>query len=202
MINFYEEKIFRPLMKHRLGNQRVQQLRREVLAFAQGEVLEVGIGAGLNLYCYPDHIQSIHAIDVVPLEKASFISAISVLYQTMSAEALTFPERSFDTVVSTFTLCSIPKVKTALKEISRVLKPQGRFLFIEHCKSSNGIMAGMQHLLNPFYNRLACGCNVNRDMAALISESGLTLQEVAMSLYGLPFSGLYFYGIAVKTEDK
>jgi ubiquinone/menaquinone biosynthesis C-methylase UbiE len=201
MWNYYREAFFYPLMQKRLGNEKVRSLRQEVLASAQGEVLEIGFGSGTNLDCYPDSIQAIHAIDIPPFKYPNFQTGIKLDLVPMSAEAMAFPDAVFDSVVSTFTLCSIPDVEAALKEIHRVLKPKGVFLFLEHGKSPNRCIAAMQCLLNPFYRLLACGCNVNRDMLQIISSSGLSLKSTRTALYGLPFSGFYFSGIATKAGD-
>lgn len=201
MQNLYWKILFQPLMNRRLGNESVQRLRREVLAQVYGEVLEIGFGSGLNLACYPPGIRSMNAIDILPLQTPHPASGIRIQYQIMSAEKLAFPDASFDSVVSTFTLCSIPDAESALREITRVLKPQGRFFFLEHGKSQNRCIAALQNLLNPFYNLLACGCNINRDMLKIIAACGLTLQTSKVDQCGLPFSGLYFSGIAVKKGD-
>lgn len=201
MADFYVAKIFYPLMNRRLGSERVLRLRRAVLAQVRGAVLEIGVGSGINLACYPPGVESLTAIDVPPLHHSIAPSSIPIRRHCMSAESLAFPSSSFDSVVSTFTLCSILDVAAALQEITRVLKPQGRFFFLEHGKSPDRCIAAVQRLLNPFYNLLACGCNVNRDMLKIIAASGLTLQSVNMDLCGLPFSGLYYSGIAAKKGD-
>ncbi|WP_160318455.1 class I SAM-dependent methyltransferase [Levilinea saccharolytica] len=185
-------------MNRRLGSSAVQHLRRKTLSGVYGEILEIGFGSGLNLDCYPAQVCSINAVDVLPLRLFSAAPKIRVCYQIMSAENLNFPDASFDSVVSTFTLCSIPNVGAALKEIARVLKPQGTLFFLEHGKSQSQIIAMLQKLLNPLYNLLACGCNVNRDVLKLIAESGLTLQSFQQQQYGFPISGFYFSGSAIK----
>lgn len=199
MLNYYNEKIFYRLMNQRLGQENITQLRRELLSSAGGEILEIGFGTGLNLACYPNRVHSLTAIDVCRFEPNFPCTAIQLRRLEMSAEAMTFPDDSFDTVVSTFTLCSIPQVQAALREIQRVLKPGGKFLFLEHGKSPNRLIAGLQNLANPFYNLLACGCNVNRDMVHTISASGLCVQSVKTGGSSLLISGFYLSGIATKT---
>ncbi len=202
MSSFYATKIFMPLMNRRLGSRAIRHLRRETLSGVYGDILEIGFGSGLNLDCYPAQVCSIRAVDVLPAQVFSAACSIRVCYQTMSAENLNFPDASFDSVVSTFTLCSIPNVEAALREIARVLKPQGTFFFLEHGKSQNQLIAGLQKLLDPLYNLLACGCNVNRDVLKLIADSGLTLQSFQQQQYGFPISGLYFSGRAVKGRNR
>lgn len=199
MMSFYRQKIFAPLMSKRLGNEKVKRLRREVLSTACGKILEIGFGSGLNLDCYPATVRSITAIDITPFVTQQDVPTIQVDHRIMSAEKLTFPDSSFDTVVSTFTLCSIPDVNAALNEICRVLRPQGKYIFLEHGKSPDRCIAALQNLLNPFYHLLADGCNVNRDMLQLISAGSLSIKTSRIDQCGLPFSGLYFSGVALKT---
>ncbi|HEX2981396.1 MAG TPA: class I SAM-dependent methyltransferase [Anaerolineaceae bacterium] len=202
MLDFYNTKIFYPLMNRRLGKAQILRLRQETLLPAYGEILEIGLGSGLNLACYPAKVHSITAIDVVPSDRLPLDAGIQIQFQLMSAEKLNFPDASFDCVVSTFTLCSIPAVHAALAEIYRVLKPQGKFIFLEHGRSANKWMGAMQDLLNPFYNLLACGCNINRDVLEMITSSGFSMVSPRVTLCGLPFSGLYFSGVAIKKEPN
>lgn len=195
----YREKYFYRAMNKRLGTDQVQELRRDLLAQASGDVLEIGFGSGLNLPCYPDHIRAITAIDVCRVESIPPHPRIEVDFRTMSAETLEFPDSSFTTVVSTFTLCSIPHPQAALREIRRVLKPNGKFLFLEHGKSPNRWVAGLQTLVNPLYVMFACGCNVNRDMLGLIAASGLSIETPKTTRSAYPISGLYFSGVAAKS---
>ena len=199
MLKYYNEKIFYRLMNQSLGQENITQMRRELLANAGGEVLEIGFGTGLNLACYPDRVRSVTAIDVCRFEARILPAKIQLRRLEMSAEAMIFSDDSFDTVVSTFTLCSIPQVQAALHEIQRVLKPGGVFLFLEHGKSPNPLIAGLQNLANPLYNLLAGGCNVNRDMIRTISASGLCVQSVKTGGSSLLIAGFYLSGIATKT---
>lgn len=198
MLNLYRQKIFYPLMNRRLGADGVRQLRRKVLSTACGAVLEIGFGSGLNLDCYPDHVRAITAIDPGPASSVPPCAGRQVCLQAMSAESMQFPDNCFDSVVSAFTLCSIADLAAALDEIRRVLKPGGQFIFLEHGKSPNRWVAALQDLFNPFYNTLACGCNVNRDILKMIAASGLRVRSSRSVQYPFLISGLYFYGTAVK----
>lgn len=198
MLKYYNEKIFYRLMNQSLGQENITQMRRELLANAGGEVLEIGFGTGLNLACYPDRVRSVTANDVCRFKARIPPTKIQLRRLVMSAEAMTFPDGTFDTVVSTFTLCSIPRVQAALHEIQRVLKPGGEFLFLEHGKSPNPLIAGLQNLANPLYNLLARGCN-NRNMIRTISASGLCVQWVKTGGSSLLIASYYLSGIATKT---
>jgi ubiquinone/menaquinone biosynthesis C-methylase UbiE len=107
MLQCYNHNIFPKLMNRSLGQEGVSQLRRELLTAVIGDVLEIGFGSGLNQPCYPDHVQKVTSIDVNWMEPCFSPSKIQVEKYTMSAEELDFLDNSFDTVVSTFTLCSI-----------------------------------------------------------------------------------------------
>lgn len=185
-------------MNFSLGREKIKRLRQELLSNASGEVLEIGFGNGLNVNCYPNFIHTITAIDVSPFELYYISVRIQIRLLIMSAEAMTFPDDSFDTVVSTFTLCSIPNIHGALSEIKRVLKQNGKFLFLEHEKSPNTFISGVQNLVNPLYNRFADGCNVNRDILQLVSNSGLDIQSTQTMGSAYTIAGFYTSGIANK----
>ena len=196
-MSIYSKSTFYRLMNLRLGSPKVGVLRRETLAPAKGKVLEIGFGSGLNLPHYPGHIKEITAIDPTPMPVDRSGNSVSPTVLTMSAEKMDFQDRTFDTVVCTFTLCSIAQPSAALLEVSRVLKPDGRLLFIEHGKSANPFIAGLQHLTNPLYRRIAFGCNVNRDMVNLLTENGFKIEKLKIVHTCYPISGIYFYGTAV-----
>lgn len=199
MTSSYKAKIYYPLMKRSIGDAETGELRRRFLAQASGDVLEIGFGSGLNLPYYPDSIDAITAIDPneVPVESTG---RPAVHFERMSAGALHFDAGRFDCVVSAFTLCSVADMALVLREIQRVLKPGGRFLFLEHGKSWFPAAAVLQTLANPFYRLLACGCRVNRDMLSAIAGSGLQISTVErIRIRRLPVSGYYYLGSAVKT---
>lgn len=199
MTSSYKAKIYYPLMKRSIGDAETGELRRRFLAQASGDVLEIGFGSGLNLPYYPASIDAITAIDPneAPLEPTG---RPAVHFERMSAGALRFETDRFDCVVSAFTLCSVADMALVLREIQRVLKPGGRFLFLEHGKSWFPAAAALQTLANPFYQLLACGCRVNRDMLSAIAGSGLRINAVErIRIRRLPVSGYYYLGSAVKT---
>lgn len=184
-------------MNLRLGTPQVGVLRRETLDSAKGNVLEIGFGSGLNLPHYPENVKEITAIDPTPAWSGQTGNLTNLSIFKMSAETMDFPDQQFDTVVCTFTLCSISKPAAALVEIKRVLKPGGRLLFIEHGKSSNVIIVALQHLTNPLYRWIAFGCNVNRDMVKLLTENGFRIEKLKIVHTRYPISGVYYCGVAV-----
>ena len=135
------------------------------------------LGTGLNLPHYPAALSSLHAIDpahVLPRKVAERSAAVPfpLQIQRTSAETLPFDDRTFDCVVSTWTLCTIPDPVKALREVRRVLKPDGVFLFLEHGRSENETVAAWQDRLNPVQNIIGCGCNLNRKIDQIIAWAG------------------------------
>ena len=204
-MGFYCEHIFPRLMEWVMAGEEFHRLRRELLAPIHGEVLELGIGTGLNLPHYPNTIAELHAIDPVQLlpkliAMRSAQAPFSVHFQRQTAEALPHADRHFDFVVSTWTLCTIPDPVRALQEVGRVLKPGGRFLFLEHGRSDDRTIAAWQDRLNPIQNVLGCGCNLNRQIDRLITQSGLTIAQLdRFSMRNVPrLAGEMYRGAATR----
>jgi SAM-dependent methyltransferase len=183
-MGLYHHCVFPCLLDLAMTNRVLVEPRRRTLGRAQGRILEVGFGTGANLPHYPAHVDSIEAIDPdVDLDRYSRpridASRIEVDFHHLDAQRLPFAAGSFDTVVCTLTLCSIPDVAHALQEIRRILKPGGRFLFLEHGLAPDPGVARWQHRLNPLQNRLGGGCNLNRDSSRLVLAAGLELEAVS-----------------------
>jgi ubiquinone/menaquinone biosynthesis C-methylase UbiE len=182
-MGWYGEHIFPRLMEWVMGGEEFQKQRSLVLAQAYGTVLEIGFGTGLNLPHYPASLSSLHAIDpahVLPRKVAERSAAVSfpLQIQRTSAETLPYDDRSFDCVVSTWTLCTIPDPVKALRETLRVLKPDGVFLFLEHGRSEDEKIAAWQNRLNPVQNIIGCGCNLNRKIDYIIALAGLKIMTL------------------------
>jgi SAM-dependent methyltransferase len=165
------------------GNEELKALRTRALAPAQGRILELGIGTGLNLSHYPPMVREIAAVDPSPgmaaiAQRRMCESGVKVDHHQISAESLCFDTGSFDSVVCTLTLCSIPNVRAALAEVWRVLKPGGQFLFLEHGRHTDAAVAKWQDRLNPFWGAVFDGCNINRDIAQLVDAAGLELKSM------------------------
>lgn len=166
-----------------MGSKRFFRERALALQGVSGEVLEIGFGTGLNLPHYPEAASSLTALEPSGgmLRRArprAESSALPVLLVRDDAEALPFEDGRFDTVVSTWTLCTIADVRRALLEVKRVLRPGGRFLFMEHGRAPSERWRRIQDLINPLNKRLACGCNLNRDIPGLIAEAGFRIVEL------------------------
>lgn len=160
-----------------------RQLRTKLLQSVAGEVLEIGIGTGLNLRHYGPNVSRVRAVDPTPMlptrmaeRRAAVPFPVEMTHQ--SAERLPYQDRTFDCVVSTWTLCTISAPLRALTEVQRVLKPEGRFLFLEHGRSDDQTIARWQDRLNPVQNIIGCGCNLNRRIDDLIAQAGLTITQL------------------------
>ena len=173
-MGWYSQVIFPRLCDFLLGRPFVATHRRELLAHAQGEVLEIGFGTGLNLPCYPDHVRKITTIDPSAgmnrlARRRMERSRIEVDQHVLGSERLPFEEGRFDCVVSTFTLCSIQQVEQALAEVYRVLRPGGRFLFLEHGLSPEPAVQKWQRRLNWIEMQLGDGCRLDRNIRELVA---------------------------------
>jgi ubiquinone/menaquinone biosynthesis C-methylase UbiE len=157
--------------------------RKEQLASVDGEILEIGVGTGLNLPYYPPHVRKITTADPNPgmnkrLQRRIDETGIEVDKQIISSEALPFDEAVFDCVVSTITLCSISDVKQAMSELFRVLKPGGRILFLEHGISPDSKVAKWQRRLNWIQRIIGDGCTLTLDVRELLATQPFSSVEI------------------------
>jgi SAM-dependent methyltransferase len=162
----------------------VTEQRRLVLPKAHGVVLEVGIGSGLNLPHYdPSKVTRVIGVDpgegFLALGKERCSSArVPLELIHAPAENIPLDDNLADTAVLTYTLCSVSNPEQALREIRRVLKPDGELIFCEHGKADDASVVRWQDRLNPIWNVLACGCNLNRDTAGLLAGAGFQIAEI------------------------
>jgi ubiquinone/menaquinone biosynthesis C-methylase UbiE len=204
-MGFYSRVIFPRLCDFLLRDPFVTQQRKDLLAQASGNVLEIGFGTGLNLPCYPDHIRKITVVD--PNAGMSRLAqrrisqvGIEVDHRLLGSERLPFDDSTFDCVVSTFTLCSIQAVSRALNEVYRVLRPAGRLLFLEHGLSPDPKVQRWQRRLNWLQMRLGDGCRLDRNIRQLVREPPFaSVQAEEFYLPKGPRTHGYMYrGTAVK----
>lgn len=163
----------------------MNDLRPRALEGAEGKVLEIGFGTGLNLPLYPPGVESVVGLDPNP---ADGLPALEERVRTVPFEvercdlradgALPFDSGRFDTIVTTWTLCSIPDHQRALVEMRRVLKPDGRYLFIEHGRAPAERTARWQDRVNPLWRRLTGGCNLNRPIDLILEQAGFELDDL------------------------
>jgi ubiquinone/menaquinone biosynthesis C-methylase UbiE len=202
-MGFYATHVFPRVMDWLMSGPEFEALRRTALADAQGDVLEIGFGTGLNLQHYPGTVTSLTAIDPaehLPARIADRVAAapVPVAFAALDAERLPFDTGRFDAVVSTWTLCTIPDARGAAREVARVLKPGGRYLFLEHGRSDDARIARWQDRFNPVQRFIACGCNINRRIDQLIADAGLALTELErFRMAGVPrVAGEMYRGVA------
>lgn len=204
MATFYERRILPKLLTCACASPPMMKQRAKVVPRAEGRVLELGIGMGLNLAYYDaDKVTSVSGVDPAAelralAEAAPHDPRLSVKVEDGTAEALPFEDRSFDCIVCTFTLCSVHTPAQALAEARRVLKPGGRFLFCEHGLAPDAGVARWQRRIEPLWKRLAGGCHLTRPVASAIAASGFTIETVeTMYLPGTPrFAGWSEWGAA------
>ncbi len=208
-MGFYAHWIFPRLMDWALGTGRVQERRREALAPVYGSVLEIGFGTGLNLPHYPGAVTWLTALDPEPLLPKRVVrrtseASIPVELVHCRAEVLPFEASRFDCVVSTWTLCTIADVGAALREVRRVLKSDGKLVFLEHGRSDDARVAKWQDRFNPLQRLIACGCNLNRPIDVLIDQAGLKIAQLERFLMpGVPrIGGEMYQGTAVLSGES
>lgn len=171
----YARIIFPRLCDWVMSDPRMAALRKETLAEVGGEVLEVGFGTGLNLPHYPSGVRRIATVDPNPgmnerARRRVAESGMVVDQRVLGGEKLPFEDGSFDCVVSTWTLCSIPEIGRALAEVYRVLRPGGRFVFLEHGLSDDPTVRRWQRRLNPLQRLVGDGCRLDLDVPALVGS--------------------------------
>jgi len=158
--------------------------RKLVVPEARGRVLEIGVGTGLNFDLYGEAVSALVGIEPDPYmlrrarRRAQHVAQAIELHE-VGAEELPFAAASFDTVVVTFTLCTIPEPEAALGEVRRVLRPEGRLLFLEHVRSPGWVMARLQDVITPVWRRLFGGCHPNRNTGDLVRAAGFAIDEMA-----------------------
>ena len=182
-MGLYSEAVLPRLLDFAMRNRRLSPLRERAVGPAAGLVLEIGIGSGPNLPLYGPAATAVVALDPSPellllAARRRDAASVPVMLVRGSAERLPFAAASFDTVVMTWTLCSIPQPLPALIEMRRVLKPEGQLLFVEHGLSPEPRIARWQRRLTPLWKRIGGGCHLDRDMDRLIRAAGFEVESI------------------------
>ena len=203
-MGIYSRLIFPRLLDLSMSGRELSRYRQALLQSVEGAVLEIGFGTGLNVPHYGERVRSLTAID--PNEGMTAIATsriqsarFDITLKQASAEALPFEADTFDSVVCTWTLCSIPNVEQALIEVYRVLKPGGQFFFIEHGLSTEQGVGAWQRRITPLQRRIADGCHLDRPMDRLVKAVFTQVDWEEFYASDLPKVLGYFYkGVALK----
>jgi ubiquinone/menaquinone biosynthesis C-methylase UbiE len=182
-MRFYRDRILPHLVNLSMRQETLVPYRRRTIIAAEGRVLEIGVGSGLNLPLYRETVTHVIGLDPSPMllsmaEQTARVSRRSIELVEASAEAIPLPSSSVDTIVTTWTLCSIPDVQRALVEMRRVLTSSGHLLFVEHGRAPDQRVARWQDRLNPLWKRIGGGCHLNRSIRFLIEESGFRIERL------------------------
>ena len=204
-MSLYEKYVLPKFLNCACGSKPVSYQRKKVVPLAEGKVLEIGIGSGLNLPFYDKaKIDEIWGLD--PSEELSEMAkqvadeeSMEVKFISSGAEDIPLPDNYFDCVLVTYTMCTIPEVQRANQEIRRVLKEDGKMIFCEHGEAPDQNIRKGQNRINPFWGKLAGGCNINRKIPSLIQDSGFDIIEMEeMYLPNTPkIAGYNYWGYAV-----
>ncbi|HIJ82599.1 MAG: methyltransferase type 11 [Magnetococcales bacterium] len=182
MMKFYNERVLPWAINRVMAREIFSVERAKMVPMAAGTVLEIGVGSGFNMPYYSPHVKRLFCLEPserlkkISLDKVS-LTPFPVTFVGLTAEHIPLDDQSVDTVVSTWTLCTVPDVNKALAEIFRLLKPDGRFLFIEHGCSPDRLIQSIQSTLNPLWKRIGGGCNLNRPMDKLIEQAGFRISH-------------------------
>ena len=182
-MSWYEDKILPHLINVACSSSPARKQREKIVPRASGDILEIGFGSGLNLPHY-DRKKVRHIWGLEPSEGMRELSAAAIANSGLEIELIGLPgeeiplqDNSVDTVLITFTLCTIPEVASALDGMRRVLKQDGQLLFCEHGKAPDANVVKWQDRLNPTWKKIAGGCNMNREIPALIGAAGFDIQD-------------------------
>jgi len=202
-MSWYEEKVLPRLINLACSSKPTHKQREKIVPRASGDVLEIGFGSGLNLTHYDrDKVRRIWGLE--PSEGMRKLAAKPIADSGFDVELIDLPgeeipleDNSVDTVLITFTLCTIPEVASALDGMRRVLKPGGQLLFSEHGKAPDANVVKWQERMNPVWKKFSGGCNMNRDIPALLDAAGLEIQDDnRMYVPGLKSLSYMYWGAA------
>lgn len=204
-MGFYSRYVLPRLLDFAMRDRPIMKQRAKVVPLAHGRVLEVGIGSGLNLSFYDkSKVDKVLGLDPSPelqvmARRRAAEAGIDVDWLALSSERIPLPDNSVDSIVITYTMCTIPDVHSALLEMARVLRPGAPMYFSEHGVAPDASVRKWQDRLNPLWGRVAGGCNINRDVPGMIEGAGLSIREIeTMYLPGPRPLTFNYWGSAVK----
>ena len=203
-MNPWDRYVLPKLIDVAMRSEGISALRSEVVPRARGRVLEIGMGSALNLRHYGPAVTAVIGVEpsvelVLLAQRRIAGSAIPIEVLAQSGEQLPLPDHSIDTVVFTWTLCSIPNVYSALRETFRVLKPRGEVLFAEHGEAPDRHIQQWQHRIQPAWKTLTGGCHLTRAPDRLLGDAGFRVEQLTKGYVDGPkFAAFMYRGVAVR----
>ncbi|MEO8096797.1 MAG: class I SAM-dependent methyltransferase [Acidobacteriota bacterium] len=184
-MGLYDHYVLPRILNFAMRQQQLAPYRQRALGAARGRVLEIGMGSGLNFPYYPALTTLVVGLEphaelrrLAARNASGILAPIAVAILAGSAEAIPLAQASVDTVVSTWTMCSIPNISAALREMHRVLRPDGQLLFAEHGLAPDAHVRRWQRRLSPVWSRIAGGCHLERPMREIIEEAGFEISKL------------------------
>ena len=203
-MGFYAKHVLPHVVHLACGTKPNRRQRQKIVPLAKGRVLEIGIGSGLNLEFYDSaRVEHVWGLDPSPemwaiAEASARKQPFKVEFIEAGAERIPLEDRSVDTVVITYTLCTIPEATAALADMRRVLKPGGELVFCEHGLAPDEGVRRWQHRVNPVWRRVGGGCNLNRDIPSLLKAGGFRIRAMdTMYIPGWKPASFNYWGTAV-----
>ncbi len=182
-MGIYGEQVLPRMINFACGLKTVEPLRQRVCAGLEGQVVEIGFGSGLNVPFYPGGVERVSAVEPADVgwklaAKRLGEARVPVQRSGLDGQTLPFADNSYDSALSTWTLCTIPDVGAALHEVRRVLKPGGTLHFLEHGLAPDEEVRRWQHRLEPVQKRVFGGCHLTRPVAQLLTDAGFTITDI------------------------
>jgi ubiquinone/menaquinone biosynthesis C-methylase UbiE len=182
-MGLYGEQVLPRVIDLACGAKQADPYRRRACAGLAGDVVEIGFGSGLNVPFYPAAVTSVAAVEPSDVawrlaSKRVAATQVDVRRSGLDGQSLPFPDDSFDAALSTWTMCTIPHIETALAELRRVLRPGGKLHFVEHGLAPDAGVARWQHRLEPLQRKLFGGCHLTRRIPQLVTDAGFSIEEL------------------------
>ncbi len=205
-MGFYGDQVLPRVIDLMLGGQKLGALRARAMEGLAGDVLEIGFGSGTNVPWYPAGVQRVVAVDPASVgrklaAKRLAASPVTVDFADLDGDRIDLPDASMDAALSTFTLCTVPDEKATLGEIARILRPGGRIHFLEHGRSDDDRVAARQERFDGIQQRIAGGCHLTRDHAAVLADAGYVDIECVNFTIAGPATMSFMYAGSARRPD-